>query len=217
MISSAWKPRNALRSPECDALAVATHPLHPCTARQAPSWGGAQGCIGRGGGAPTPLQGAQPMPSLCPATVPLTPSAGLNGIVTDSNCPQPFWQPPPTACLTASGVASEAPSLLGKHQNHRRTHFFGPSLVHNPLPPPPLCQAPPPPPTHTTPPSSIGLGAVQHQVLGAPRAMCPTAQGRRYAVVWCTEKWTPCPTSRSPDSDPLTPVPLPRRWGRSSA
>ena len=32
--------------------------------------------------------------------------------VTDSNRPQPFWQPPPTACLTAAGAASEAPSLL---------------------------------------------------------------------------------------------------------
>ena len=32
--------------------------------------------------------------------------------VTDSNRPQPLWQPPPTACLTAAGAASEAPSLL---------------------------------------------------------------------------------------------------------
>ena len=31
--------------------------------------------------------------------------------VTDSNRPQPLWQPPPTACLTASGAASEAPFL----------------------------------------------------------------------------------------------------------
>ena len=31
--------------------------------------------------------------------------------VTDSNRPQPLRQPPPTACLTASGAASEAPSL----------------------------------------------------------------------------------------------------------
>ena len=34
------------------------------------------------------------------------------GGVTDSNRPQPLWQPPPTACLTASGAASEAPPLL---------------------------------------------------------------------------------------------------------
>ena len=32
--------------------------------------------------------------------------------VTDSNRPQPLWQPPPTACLTASRAASEVPSLL---------------------------------------------------------------------------------------------------------
>ena len=31
--------------------------------------------------------------------------------ITDSNRPQPLRQPPPTACLTASGAASEAPSL----------------------------------------------------------------------------------------------------------
>ena len=32
--------------------------------------------------------------------------------VTDSNRPQPLRQPPPTACATAPGAASEAPSLL---------------------------------------------------------------------------------------------------------
>ena len=32
--------------------------------------------------------------------------------VTDSNRPQPLWQPPPTACLTAPRTASEVPSLL---------------------------------------------------------------------------------------------------------
>ena len=32
--------------------------------------------------------------------------------VTDSNRPQPLWQPPPTACLTASGTAFEVLSLL---------------------------------------------------------------------------------------------------------
>ena len=63
-------------------------------------------CVGRGGGTPPPLQGA---PSPCPATVPLTPNAGLAS-VTDSNRPQPLRQPPPTACLTAL-EAAEAPSL----------------------------------------------------------------------------------------------------------
>ena len=38
--------------------------------------------------------------------------------VTDNNRPQPLWQPPPTACLTASGAASEVPSLL-MHPCHR--------------------------------------------------------------------------------------------------
>ena len=32
--------------------------------------------------------------------------------VTYSNRPQPLWRPPPTACLSTSGAASEAPSLL---------------------------------------------------------------------------------------------------------
>ena len=57
---------------------------------------------------PPPLSRA---PSLCPDTVCLTASASFNGIVADSNRPQPLWQPPPTACLTASGAASEVPSL----------------------------------------------------------------------------------------------------------
>ena len=35
--------------------------------------------------------------------------------VTDSNRPQPLRQPPPTACLTASGAASEVPSLPMHH------------------------------------------------------------------------------------------------------
>ena len=41
-------------------------------------------------------------PSLHPAAVPLTASAR----------PQPLWHPPPTACLTASGAASEVSSPL---------------------------------------------------------------------------------------------------------
>ena len=32
--------------------------------------------------------------------------------VTDSNRHQPLWQPPPTACVTASEAPSDAPSLL---------------------------------------------------------------------------------------------------------
>ena len=33
-------------------------------------------------------------------------------LATDSNRPQPLWRPPPTACLTTPGAASEVPSLL---------------------------------------------------------------------------------------------------------
>ena len=36
----------------------------------------------------------------------------LVAFVTDTNRPQPLRHPPPTACLTASGATSEAPSLL---------------------------------------------------------------------------------------------------------
>ena len=32
--------------------------------------------------------------------------------VTDSNRPQSLWQPPPTACLSASGTAFDVPSFL---------------------------------------------------------------------------------------------------------
>ena len=52
---------------------------------------------------PPPLQGAQLMPSHYTAST---------ACVTDSNRPQPLWRAPPTADLTASGAASEAPSLL---------------------------------------------------------------------------------------------------------
>ena len=57
-----------------------------------------------GEGTPPP-----PAPSRAP-TIPLTATTIFN--VTDSNRPQPLGQPPPTACLPASGAASEVPSLL---------------------------------------------------------------------------------------------------------
>ena len=47
-----------------------------------------------------------PPPSRAPSLRPAT------AFVIDSNRPQPLRQPPPTACVTASGAASEAPSLL---------------------------------------------------------------------------------------------------------
>ena len=63
-----------------------------------------------GGGVTPPPPSREPC--LCPAAVPLTASASLNGICNRRNRPQPLRQPPPTACLTASGAASEVPSLL---------------------------------------------------------------------------------------------------------
>ena len=71
---------------------------------QSTTRGADQGCIGRGGRDPRPPPGspACAQPSEVPAST---------AFVTDSNRPQPLWQPPPTACLTASGAASEAPSL----------------------------------------------------------------------------------------------------------
>ena len=74
---------------------------------------------------PPPPEGCPPPPPPGPPAYaqPLSPwrqVPGSTAVATDSNRPQPLRQPPPTACLTASGAASEVPSLL--------TH---------PLPPPP--------------------------------------------------------------------------------
>ena len=62
----------------------------------------------RGGVPPHPSRA----PSLRPATVPLTALPASMAFATDSNRPQPLRQPPPTACLTASGATCEVPSLL---------------------------------------------------------------------------------------------------------
>ena len=65
---------------------------------------------GREGGTPPP-----PPPGRPAYAQPLSPWRQVPAsmaFVTDSNRPQPLWQPPPTACPTASGAASEAPSLL---------------------------------------------------------------------------------------------------------
>ena len=82
------------------------------------------------GGSPPPLPppGAQPMPSHCPPDAKCQPQRRLQPTVT---APNRCWQPPPTACLTAS----EAPSILmhpcptctsqthAPHQNHQCTPF----------------------------------------------------------------------------------------------
>ena len=71
--------------------------------------GGWAGMHWKGGSPPPPPPGrlayAQRLPprQQVPASV---------AFVTDSNCPQPLWQPPPTAYPTAPGAASEAPPLL---------------------------------------------------------------------------------------------------------
>ena len=63
----------------------------------------------KGRGTPPPPRGrpiyAQPLPPSrqVPASM---------AFITDSYRPQPLWQPPPTASPTASGAASEVPSLL---------------------------------------------------------------------------------------------------------
>ena len=70
---------------------------------------------GRGGGRGMHWKGGRlpPPPSrLCPATAPRRQVPASMAIITDSNRPQPLRQRPPTACLTASRVTSEVPSLL---------------------------------------------------------------------------------------------------------
>ena len=73
---------------------------------------GSKGCPRdalEGGANPLPLPGrpayAQPLSSeqQVPASM---------ALATDSHRPQPLWQPPPTAYLTASGADSEVTSLL---------------------------------------------------------------------------------------------------------
>ena len=94
---------------------------------------------------PPRLQGAQPMPSNCvqvPASM---------AFVADSKRPQPLWQPPSTAWLTASLAASEVTSL--RMQPWEGTPPPSPSQplvsAHNALQPFPNPQngqnAPPPP------------------------------------------------------------------------
>ena len=63
-------------------------------------------------GCGTHVRSPPPTPPGCPAYVqPLSPCRQMPAsvaFVTDNNRPQPLWQPPPTACPTASGATSEA-------------------------------------------------------------------------------------------------------------
>ena len=87
---------------------------------------GDQGCVGNlGGGAPL----ASRTPRLWPAALPLTADASFIGF--SDRQPQPRWQPPPTACLTASGAPCQAPSLL-MHSWSRPQHAV--ALVASPAP-----------------------------------------------------------------------------------
>ena len=97
-LSHTWHPAAPLNSPQC-----ATGPT------------GSWGTLGPGGGlSGMHLKGRRYPPPLFQSAQ-LRPSDGncqlQMAFVTDSNRPQPLWQPPPTACLTAPGATSEAPSL----------------------------------------------------------------------------------------------------------
>ena len=63
------------------------------------------------------------MPSHC---VPQRQVPASTAFVTDSNRPQLLWRPPPTACLTASGAASEVP---GSRRTSRGARAASPSQV----------------------------------------------------------------------------------------
>ena len=111
-------PRRNPRPPDVGPKVVARQPKGYGTR--------CQRCIGRGGGTPPPPSRA---PSLCPAAVPPTASAGFNGICNRQQPPptalatpsnrlpnrfgnllqppaQPLWQPPPTACPTALATST---------------------------------------------------------------------------------------------------------------
>ena len=129
-------PKNCIRfDPEVDPGGVRSLPATPRAGQRAPQAGHCfvwRAPYPRGGGGgqrqknpplihftfclglPRPQTTPPPPPSrvpytLCPATVPPKRQVpGSAAFVTDSTRPQPLWQPPPTACLTAF----EAPSLL---------------------------------------------------------------------------------------------------------
>ena len=73
-------------------------------------WRRAQGCIGMGGCTPPPTLPGRP--AYAYLLFPWRQVPGSMALVTDSNRPQPLWQSPPIAYLTASAAASELPSLL---------------------------------------------------------------------------------------------------------
>ena len=95
--------------------------------------------------------------------------------VTDSNRPQPLGQPPPTACPTAAGAASEAPSLVMHPCPPPPPSINGPCGAH--LPDCPFASAPSREPQAQTPPAPTLKGTLRplrHSALrwsGLPRSM----------------------------------------------
>ena len=69
--------------------------------------GGGRDAVERGEAPPSPGRPAYAQPLSPWRKVP-----DSMAFVTDNNRPQPLWQPPPTACLTLSGAASEVPALI---------------------------------------------------------------------------------------------------------
>ena len=82
------------------------------------TWNGERGC--RVGGRDALEGGTPPPPPGSPAYAqPMSPSRQVPAsmaFLTDSNHPQTLWQPPPTACLTASGAALGGRGGLGGRQ-----------------------------------------------------------------------------------------------------
>ena len=92
----------------CGSARSATQPPPHATDHTSLDGGGGE----RGGGwLPKAATSAAPLPGLRPLAVAHKSGASM-AFVTDSNRPQPLRQPPPTACLPASGAASEVPSLV---------------------------------------------------------------------------------------------------------
>ena len=88
--------------------------------------GDTRGCgavgLGGGGGLRDELEGR---PAYARPLSPWQQVPASMAFVTDSNRPQPLWQPPPTASLTASGATSEVPSLYCIPGGGRTRHVNG--------------------------------------------------------------------------------------------
>ena len=111
-------PARGADRPGLKGMSRAEWAQHQRLSRRGPPWssgkerkGPGPGMHWKGGRQPPP----PPPPGRPAYAQPLFPRRQVPAsmaFVTDSNRPQPLWQPPPTACLTASRAASEAPFLL---------------------------------------------------------------------------------------------------------